>query len=193
MGYVYVVALRCVSCVDKHAYETASIDEHSRHSALQRWLESSPPSASLVLGDLLAHFARLCTTAAGASIALEVDRHGEVDIESSVPLFDADSLLTYCATKGRATSEASLQFVTPHGIILNRPVEGAGFDTVFRLSDSPLVLCGELCFRSDSFIAWALAGCMQALAPDHAYFSAVLDACDSVRSGSIRHTRLAYK
>ena len=150
VGYVYVVALRCVSCVDKHAHETASIDEHWPHSALQRWLESSPPSASLVLGDLLAHFAGLCSTANGASIALEVDRHGEIDIESSMPLFDADSLFTYCATKGRAASEASLQFVTPHGITLHRPAEGAGFDTVFRLSDSPLILCGELCFRSDS-------------------------------------------
>ena len=115
-------------------------------SALQRALETTAPSATVVLGELLAHLAALGS--GGASVSIEVDRHGEIQIESSTSLFDPDSLVDYCATKGcTAFCDASQAFTTLQGVKLPRPATGAGFDTLFRLSDAPLVLCGELCFR----------------------------------------------
>ena len=60
-------------------------EKTKRLAAMQRTLDSQAPSARLVLGELLAHTSTLVrergssvTGSAGAAVALEVDRHGEL-------------------------------------------------------------------------------------------------------------------
>ena len=56
-------------------------------SSLQRALETPPPSAALVFGDLLTHIAKLQARGAGeagVSVMLQVDRHGDISIDRYV-------------------------------------------------------------------------------------------------------------
>ena len=127
-------------------------EKTKRLAVMQRTLDSQAPSARLVLGELLAHTSTLVrergsmvTGSAGAAVALEVDRHGELCMATDVRFFDTESLCAYCASKGYS-----------HGGVAagrrestDRPAAGAGFDAVFRLSDAPIVACDELCFSFD--------------------------------------------
>ena len=127
-------------------------EKTKRLAAMQRTLDLQAPSARLVLGELLAHTSTLVrergssvTGSAGAAVALEVDRHGELCVATNVRFFDAESLCAYCASKGYS-----------HGGVAagrrestDRPAAGAGFDAVFRLSDAPIVACDDLCFSFD--------------------------------------------
>lgn len=120
-------------------------EKTKRLGALQRALDTPAPSAALVFGDVLAHLARLRARGpgeAGVQVLWRVDRNCEVWIESGVAIFDADSLCAYCAAKGFAAQ-------LPATAGMQRPAAGVGFDAVFRISDAPLVVCGELCFRFD--------------------------------------------
>jgi hypothetical protein len=120
-------------------------EKTKRLGALQRALDTPAPSAALVFGDVLAHLALLRARApgeAGVPVHWRVDRHSEVCIESGVAIFDADSLCAYCAAKGFAAQR-------PAAAGMQRPAAGVGFDALFRISDAPLVVCGELCFRFD--------------------------------------------
>jgi len=122
-------------------------EKTKRLGALQRALDTPAPSAALVVGEVLAHLARLAARAPGAGgvpVRWRVDRHGEVCIESGVTIFDADSLCAYCAAKGFAAGQRR-----PGDAGMQRPAAGVGFDAVFRISDAPLVVCGDLCFRFD--------------------------------------------
>ena len=62
---------------------------HHHHSGLQRVLEARAPSASLVLGEMLSHIAKLRTREPGemgVPVSLRVDRHGEICIERSAAI-----------------------------------------------------------------------------------------------------------